>query len=156
MGKGKIILRKFKTIGVSFLLFFVGAMTATAASPTPDGYTELLNEKNALTKSIEEQGSELVNKENEIIDLLALKDELKLEEEVLAKKEEALAKAEKEKKAQEEEEKRKQEEEQKLQASANNNSTNVSSNSGGGDKNSASYKPSTPSKPQNSTLDLAL
>ena len=152
MGKGKIILRKFKTIGVSFLFFFVGAMTATAASPTPDGYTELLNEKNALTKSIEEQGSELVNKENEIIDLLALKDELKLEEEgALAKKEEALAKAEKEKKAQEEEEKRKQEEEQRLQASANNNSTNVSSNSGGGDKNSASYKPSTPSKPQNST-----
>ena len=77
MDKGKIILRKFKTIGISVLLFFVGATVAVIGSPTPDGYTELLNEKNALTESIEEQGSELSNKEKEIADLLVLKDDLK-------------------------------------------------------------------------------
>ena len=54
MNKGKIILRKFKTIGISVLLFFVGATVAVIGSPTPDGYTEILNEKNALTESIEE------------------------------------------------------------------------------------------------------
>ena len=84
----------------------MGATVAVIGSPTPDGYTELLNEKNALTESIEEQGSELSNKEKEIADLLVLKDDLKLKEkEALAKKEEALAKAEEEKKAQEAEKK---------------------------------------------------
>lgn len=145
MNKGKIILRKFKTIGISVLLFFVGATTAVIGSPTPDGYTELLNEKNALTESIEEQGSELSNKEKEIADLLLLKDELKLKEkEALAKKEEALAKAE--------EEKRKQEEEQKLQANQNKTPTNVTNNSGGSSNvGTSNKKPATPSKPQDTT-----
>ena len=146
MNKGKIILRKFKTIGISVLLFFVGATVAVIGSPTPDGYTEILNEKNALTESIEEQGSELSNKEKEIADLLALKDELKLKEkEALAKKEEALAKAEEEKKAQ-------QEEEQKLQASQNKTPTNVTTNSGGSSNvGTSNKKPATPSKPQDTT-----
>lgn len=145
MNKGKIILRKFKTIGISVLLFFVGATTAVIGSPTPDGYTELLNEKNALTESVEEQGSELSNKEKEIADLLLLKDELKLKEkEALAKKEEALAKAE--------EEKRKQEEEQKLQANQNQTPTNVTNNSGGSSSaGTSNKKPSTPSKSENTT-----
>ena len=145
MNKGKIILRKFKTIGISVLLFFVGATVAVIGSPTPDGYTEILNEKNALTESIEEQGSELSNKEKEIADLLALKDELKLKEkEALAKKEE--------KKAQEAEEKRKQEEEQKLQASQNKTPTNVTTNSGGSSNvGTSNKKPATPSKPQDTT-----
>lgn len=145
MNKGKIILRKFKTIGISVLLFFVGATTAVIGSPTPDGYTELLNEKNALTESIEEQGSELSNKEKEIADLLALKDELKLKEkEALAKKEEVLAKAE--------EEKRKQEEEQKLQANQNKTPTNGTNNSGGSSNvGTSNKKPATPSKPQDTT-----
>lgn len=137
MDKGKIILRKFKTIGISVLLFFVGATVAVIGSPTPDRYTELLNEKNALTESVEEQVSELSIKEKEIADLLVLKDDLKLKEkEALAKKEEALAKAEAEK--------RKQEEEQKFQANQNKAPTNVTTNSGTSNK-----KPATPSKPQN-------
>ena len=153
MDKGKIILRKFKTIGISVLLFFVGATVAVIGSPTPDGYTELLNEKNALTESIEEQGSELSNKEKEIADLLVLKDDLKLKEkEALAKKEEALAKAEEEKKAQEAEEKRKQEEAQKLQASQNKTPTNVTTNSGGNSNaGTSNKKPAAPSKPQDTT-----
>lgn len=153
MDKGKIILRKFKTIGISVLLFFVGATVAVIGSPTPDGYTELLNEKNALTESIEEQGSELSNKEKEIADLLVLKDDLKLKEkEALAKKEEALAKAEEEKKAQEAEEKRKQEEAQKLQASQNKTPTNVTTNSGGSSNaGTSNKKPAAPSKPQDTT-----
>ena len=147
MDKGKIILRKFKTIGISVLLFFVGATVAVIGSPTPDGYTELLNEKNALTESIEEQGSELSNKEKEIADLLVLKDDLKLKEkEALAKKEEALAKA------QEAEEKRKQEEAQKLQASQNKTPTNVTTNSGGNSNaGTSNKKPAAPSKPQDTT-----
>lgn len=152
MDKGKIILRKFKIIGISVLLFFVGA-TAAIGSTTPDGYTELLNEKNALTESVEEQGIELSNKEKEISELLLLKDELKLKEkEALAKKEEALAKAEEEKKAQEAEEKRKQEEEQKLQANQNQTHTNVTNNSGGSSSaGTSNKKPSTPSKSENTT-----
>lgn len=146
MNKGKIILRKFKTIGISVLLFFVGATVAAIGSPTPDGYTELLNEKDALIESVEEQGSELSNKEKEIADLLVLKDELKLKEkEALAKKEEALAKAE-------EEEKRKQEEAQKLQASQNKTPTNVTTNSGGNSNaGTSNKKPAAPSKPQDTT-----
>ena len=131
----------------------MGATVAVIGSPTPDGYTELLNEKNALTESIEEQGSELSNKEKEIADLLVLKDDLKLKEkEALAKKEEALAKAEEEKKAQEAEEKRKQEEAQKLQASQNKTPTNVTTNSGGNSNaGTSNKKPAAPSKPQDTT-----
>lgn len=137
MDKGKIILRKCKTIGVSALLFFVGIVAGIGANPTPEGYSEAFNEKEVLVSSIEGQATEIENKEKELKEILSLKREVKdKEDKALVKEKEMIARAEA--LAREEAERKAKEEAQRLQANAINNSNSNSTSSSGGGSNSQS------------------